>query len=164
MTTCQWLHRTKEEDYGCKQIVWTDLLISWWSVDLLMIVWSSGWTYSVSGLSWWPHERTHVIKLHRNKHTCAHTWVHITLVKSFCFKYFYLFIYSWETHRERQRKGRGRRRLPAGSLTWDWIQGPQDHDLSRRETFIHWATQASQHWWNLTVNELPHCQFPIMVR
>ena len=26
--------------------------------------------------------------------------------------------------------GRGRRRIPVGSLMWDWVPGPWDHDLS----------------------------------
>ena len=38
--------------------------------------------------------------------------------------------------RERDRDtGRGRSRLPAGRLMWDSIPGPQDHDLSQRQTF-----------------------------
>ena len=43
------------------------------------------------------------------------------------------------TERERERErgrdtGRGRSRLHAGSPMWDWILGPQDHDLRRRQT------------------------------
>ena len=30
--------------------------------------------------------------------------------------------------------GRGRSRLPLGSLMWDLIPGPQDHNLSQRHT------------------------------
>ena len=57
------------------------------------------------------------------------------------------FIYSWETQRERSRDiGRGRSNLPVGSLVWDSIQGPWDHNLSQRQMLNHWATQASQHW------------------
>ena len=38
-----------------------------------------------------------------------------------------------DTERERGRDtGRGRSRFHAGSLTWDWIPGPQDHALSQR--------------------------------
>ena len=56
-----------------------------------------------------------------------------------------LFIYSSETHRERGRDtGRGRSRLPAGSLMRSSILGPQDHNLSQRRTFNHWATQVPQ--------------------
>ena len=49
-----------------------------------------------------------------------------------------LCIYSWETHRGRAI-GRGRSRLPTGSLIWDLIPGPRDHDLSRRQMLNHWA-------------------------
>ena len=55
---------------------------------------------------------------------------------------FYLFIH--ERHRERDRGiGRGRSRLPDGSLMWDSIPRPRDHDLSWRQTLNHWANQAS---------------------
>ena len=37
--------------------------------------------------------------------------------------------------------GRGRSRLPTGSLMWDSISGPPDHDLSQRQTLNHWTTQ-----------------------
>ena len=33
--------------------------------------------------------------------------------------------------------GRGRSRLLAGNLMWDSIPGPQDHDLSGRQTLNH---------------------------
>ena len=56
---------------------------------------------------------------------------------------FYLLIN--ETHTERGRDiGRGRSRLPAGSLMWDSIPGPWDHDPSQRQTLNHWATWVPQ--------------------
>ena len=33
--------------------------------------------------------------------------------------------------------GRGRSRLPEGNLVWDLISGPQDHNLSQRQTLSH---------------------------
>ena len=45
--------------------------------------------------------------------------------------------------------GRGRSRLPAGSLVQGSIPGPRDHDLSRRQTLNHWATQGSQ--WQILI-------------
>ena len=52
------------------------------------------------------------------------------------------FIYLW--HRGRGRDiGEGRSRLPSGSLMNDSISGPQDHDLSQRQTLNHWAIQVS---------------------
>ena len=54
----------------------------------------------------------------------------IFFVSLFFFKRFYLFIH--ERHRERGRDiGRGRSRLSSGSLMWDSIPGPWDHDLSQ---------------------------------
>ena len=53
---------------------------------------------------------------------------------------FYLFMRDTERCRD---TGRGRRRLPVGSLMWDSIPGPRDHDLSQRQTLNHWTTQAS---------------------
>ena len=59
----------------------------------------------------------------------------------FFFLRFYLFIH--ERHRERGRDiGRGRSRLPVGSPMWDSIPGPQDQDLSQRQTLNHRATRA----------------------
>ena len=50
--------------------------------------------------------------------------------------FIYLFIH--EKHRERGRDiGRGRSRLPTESLIWDWMQGPQVHNLSQRQTLNH---------------------------
>ena len=46
--------------------------------------------------------------------------------------FFFLRFYSLMRDRERERgidTGRGRSRLHAGSLTWDWIPGLQDHAL-----------------------------------
>ena len=40
-----------------------------------------------------------------------------------------------ERERERERGrdiGRGRSRLPVGSLMWDWIPGPRDHDVNQK--------------------------------
>ena len=51
--------------------------------------------------------------------------------------------------------GRGRSKLPAGSLIWDWIPGPQDHDLSWRQKLKHWATQVLLNfvcWWCILVS------------
>ena len=67
----------------------------------------------------------------------------------FCVKYFVLFCffkilftYSWaHTHRGRDI-GRGRGRLPVGNPIQDSIPGTWDHDLSRRQTLNHWATQV----------------------
>ena len=43
-----------------------------------------------------------------------------------------------ERHKERGRDiGRGRSRLPAGNPIQDWIPGPWDHTLSRRQTLKH---------------------------
>ena len=47
-----------------------------------------------------------------------------------------------ERERERERErgrdtGRQRSRLPVGSLMWDSIPGPQDHDLSHRQKLNH---------------------------
>ena len=42
---------------------------------------------------------------------------------------------------------RGRSRLPAGSLMWDLVSVPWDHDLSQRQMINHWATQVPPlHW------------------
>ena len=63
---------------------------------------------------------------------------------AFFFLRFYLFIH--ERHRERKRgrdTGKGKSRLPAGSLMWDPIPGPRDHNLSWRQMLNHWATQGS---------------------
>ena len=51
-------------------------------------------------------------------------------------------IHREERERERERErgrdtGRGRNRLHAGSLTWDPIQGLQDHSLGRRQELNH---------------------------
>ena len=43
--------------------------------------------------------------------------------------------------REAEMTGRGRNRLPVGSLMWDLVPGPWDHDWSQRQTLNHWATQ-----------------------
>ena len=52
--------------------------------------------------------------------------------------------------RERSRDlGRGRSRLPAGNPMRDSIPGPQDHNLSPRQTLNHWATQVSHSCWYL---------------
>ena len=59
------------------------------------------------------------------------------LRRQFCFCYFsffkrlYLFIRDMEREAE---TGRVKGRLPAGSLMWDSLPGPQDHDLSQRQT------------------------------
>ena len=61
---------------------------------------------------------------------------------------FYLFMRDTERGRD---TGRGRSRLPVGSLMWDLIPGPQDHDLSRRQMLNHWATQVSQNTFVLSL-------------
>ena len=59
---------------------------------------------------------------------------------------FWKILFIHERHRERGRDtGRGRSRFPRGSLLWDSIPGPWDHDLSQRQMFNHWATQAPKH-------------------
>ena len=56
--------------------------------------------------------------------------------------FFLNFIYLFMRDTQRGRDiGRGRSRLPSGSLMWDWIPGPRDHDLSQRQMLNHWATQ-----------------------
>ena len=64
-----------------------------------------------------------------------------------------LFIFSWETQRETGKdRGRGRSRLLVESLMWDWILGPRDHALSRRQMLNHWATQASLLWYSMSLH------------
>ncbi|XP_072625066.1 uncharacterized protein [Canis lupus baileyi] len=41
-----------------------------------------------------------------------------------------------DTHRERQRHRQREKQLPTGSLTWDWIQGLQDHTPGCRVAFV----------------------------
>ena len=59
---------------------------------------------------------------------------------TFIFLFFkkYFFIYSWKTQKGRDI-GRGRSRFPVGSPMQDSIPGPQDHDLSQRQTLNHWS-------------------------
>ena len=60
----------------------------------------------------------------------------------YLFLKFCLFIH--ETHTERGRDiGKGRSRPPTGNLMGNSIPGPQDHDMSQRQTLNHWANQAS---------------------
>ena len=47
---------------------------------------------------------------------------------------------EWDSDRD---TGRGRSKFHAGSRTWDWISGLQDHALGRRQALNHWATQGS---------------------
>ena len=61
---------------------------------------------------------------------------------------FILFIHERHTVRGRDT-GRGRSRLPAGTLMQDSIPGPQDHDLSWKQTLNHWATQVLWSCWIL---------------
>ena len=63
----------------------------------------------------------------------------------FIFIYFFKkILFTHKRHRKRGRDiGRGRSRLPVGSLMQDSIPGPQDHDLSQKQTLNHWATQES---------------------
>ena len=57
-----------------------------------------------------------------------------------------LFIYSWGTLREAGTQAEGEAdSLCAHSPMKDSIPGLRDHDLSWRQTFNHWAAQASQH-------------------
>ena len=56
-------------------------------------------------------------------------WLSLFRRVLFCFN----FVFIWDTERGRDI-GTGRSRLPAGSLMWDSIPGPWDHDLSQRET------------------------------
>ena len=60
----------------------------------------------------------------------------------FWFSFFFkiLFIYSWERQRHRQRE----KQAPCGEAV-ELNPGSWDHDLSRRQTRNHWATQASWH-------------------
>ena len=51
----------------------------------------------------------------------------------FCFN-FKDFIYFFMRDRDIRR---GRSRLPAGNPMWESILGPQDHDLSQRQTLNH---------------------------
>ena len=57
----------------------------------------------------------------------------------FYFILFYLFMRNTEKGRD---IGRERSRLPTGSLMWDIIPRPWDHDLNQRQTFNHQATQV----------------------
>ena len=58
-----------------------------------------------------------------------------------------------DTQRERGRDtGRGRSRFHSESLTWDLIQGLQDHTLGWRQMLNHWATQVS---WFLSIPQHP---------
>ena len=67
------------------------------------------------------------------------------LLITFHFLFFLIFhLFMRDTERGRDI-GRGRSRLHAGNLMQDSIPGPQDHDLSQRQTLNHWATQASHH-------------------
>ena len=68
-------------------------------------------------------------------------WFHQTSVLFFLKKNIYVCIHERHTERGRDT-GRGRSRLLVGSTTWDSIPGPWDHDLSRRQTLNHWATQV----------------------
>ena len=61
---------------------------------------------------------------------------------AYLFNFFFKDVFIHETQRGRDT-GRGRSRLPARSPMWDSIPGPREHDLSWRQTFNHWATQAS---------------------
>ena len=57
--------------------------------------------------------------------------------------YFWGFIYLFMRHTERGKDtGRGRSRLPVGSLMWDSIPGPWDHDLSQGQMLNCWASQV----------------------
>ena len=47
-----------------------------------------------------------------------------------------MYLFMRDTDRGRDI-GRGRSRLPAGSVMGDSIPGPQDHDLSQRQTLNH---------------------------
>ena len=60
-------------------------------------------------------------------------------IPSKIFKYFFNFyLFMKDTEREREAEtGRGRSRLHAGSLMWDLIPGPRDHDLRSRQTLNH---------------------------
>ena len=51
-------------------------------------------------------------------------------------------------HTERGR-GIGRSRLPMGNPMWDSIPGPQDHNLSQRQTLNYWATQVPLYFLNV---------------
>ena len=47
-----------------------------------------------------------------------------------------------------------RGRLHAGSPTWDWIPGLQDHTLGQRQALNHCATQGSlkvKFYWNTAI-------------
>ena len=59
------------------------------------------------------------------------------------FSLFWDFIYLFlrDTEKRGRDIGRGRSRFPVWSPMWDSILGPRDHDLSRRHTLSHWATQ-----------------------
>ena len=59
-------------------------------------------------------------------------WQHATRFVVFFFFRFYLFIH--EKHRDIHRR---RSRLPAGSLMWDLVLEPWDHDLRQRQTLNH---------------------------
>ena len=74
------------------------------------------------------------------KEQCTNNGHHYN-VSFLLFLFFLRFYLFWERERKRARvrgKGQGRKRsrLPAkqGGLTWGSIPGPQDHDLTHRQT------------------------------
>ena len=69
-----------------------------------------------------------------NRDVGCHT-VGFLLLLLFCFVLLLVVCFIHQRHTERDRDiYRGRSRLPEGSLIWDSIRGPQDHNLSQRQT------------------------------
>ena len=67
----------------------------------------------------------------------------MSLMVGFLHFYYFLFyflkiLFIHKRHRERGRDtDRERSMLPVGSLIWDLIPGPWDHDLSQRQMLNH---------------------------
>ena len=57
-------------------------------------------------------------------------------------RFYYLFMRGTEAETQAERRSS----VPVGNLMWDLIPGCWDHDLSQRQTLIHWATQMSLTW------------------
>ena len=64
-----------------------------------------------------------------------------------------------DTHTERKRN-----RLPEGSLMWDLILGPQDHDLNERQTDAQPLSHPGVPMCPSFYTKLSHCCFSVVSR